>query len=141
MSLALNPGGFARLPNVFINQLKSLGPCTIAVYVALTGHCDEDRLAWPSCDRLAELTGYTRAWVTKALAELRRLGMIVRRGRKFRVVLYYVPLLGSVSPTTQDHVSSTAHKQYPLNKTQKTDHSWQDSTRPNLTMLTYREAQ
>jgi chromosomal replication initiation ATPase DnaA len=62
---------------------QKVGPYGIAIYSALALHADADtQEAWPSYNRLAELTGMSRRQAIRKVAELKALNMVVIEKRK-----------------------------------------------------------
>ena len=104
-----NGNGYSRIANDFLNEMPKLIPASIAVYLALSGHCGAKRLAWPSGKRIATLTGYDRARVVQATADLESRGLIERtKHRKNRVIVWRIPLhpkVRNVRYTEQDDSS------------------------------------
>ena len=90
---SFNGNGYTRIANDFLNELPNLKPTSIAIYLALSGHCSGKRVAWPSARRLGFKTGYCRAMVMEALRELKAFGLIEKTKRRVnRVVVWKVPL-------------------------------------------------
>ena len=104
-----NGNGYSRIANDFLNEMPKLRPASIAVYLALSGHCGKNRLSWPSGKRVAALTGYDRARVVEATADLEQRGLIERtKRRKNRVIVWKIPLhpkMRNVRCTAQDDAS------------------------------------
>ena len=73
----------------FVND-PSLRPSDRFVLLAIADHADDEGLAWPGQDRLAELTGYSRPTVSAAVKRLEAHGRIetsrkVRMSNRYRL--------------------------------------------------------
>ena len=111
-----NGNGYTRIANAFLNELPMLRPASIAVYLALCGHCSgKRRLSWPSSKRMARLTGYSLRRVKEATADLRTRGLIIPTGRKNRVIVWMIPmhpkLKGDASDTMQSKGAADGTRQ------------------------------
>ena len=111
-----NGNGYSRVANDFLNELPKLKPASIAVYLALCGHCGAKRLAWPSGKRVAALTGYNRARVVEATQDIEARGLIERtKHRKNRVIVWKIPIhpiVRNVRTIEQDTESVLSTEQY-----------------------------
>lgn len=58
-------------------HVSGISPSERLVLIAYADHADKRGYCWPSVDRLAEITGLSRATVTRANKRLRTLGLIV----------------------------------------------------------------
>ena len=72
-------GGFAVIP---VEVLKIGNGYAIAVYAAIAQHANREGYAWPSLDRLAEMTGWSRPTVVKAVKMLESSGAISKERRQ-----------------------------------------------------------
>lgn len=71
-------GGFAVIPA----EVFAIGNGhAIAVYAALAKHADREGVAWPSLDRLAEMTGWSRPTIVKAIKMLEA-AQVIRKTRR-----------------------------------------------------------
>lgn len=71
--------GFALIPA----EVLAIGNgYAIAVYAAIAQHADREGIAWPSLDRIAEMTGWSRPTVVKAVKMLEESGVLQKERRE-----------------------------------------------------------
>lgn len=71
-------GGFAVIPA----EVLAIGNgYAIAVYAALASHANRECVAWPSLDRLAGMTGWSRPTIVKAIKMLEA-AQVIRKTRR-----------------------------------------------------------
>lgn len=92
--------GFGLIP-AEVRALKS-GEC-VAVYDAIASHANKDGEAWPSIQRLCELTGWSRKIVERSIARLIEAGILTKE-RRFTAGmknsnLYRLTAYGRIVPT------------------------------------------
>jgi biotin operon repressor len=96
--------GFIAIPTeVYTNHFKGMSRSEIMVYIELSHHADNDDVAWPSIQHIAEDTGLSRIQVIRAINSLKEKGLLaVKReiGRANTYKIAKVTPQKPVSPTT-----------------------------------------
>jgi len=96
----LGPNDFyIRLKTAFCRRaLRLCKGAPLSVLNCLWCHVNRDHVASPSIETMMKQTGYSRGVVCNALAELERLGLIVKRPRHRQVTEYIVPAYAWFGP-------------------------------------------
>jgi len=109
---AWSPGSWLQLDKGAAERAHEVGAVSFTVYVLLARHLDARRECFPSVLRLAEMSGYHRGTVLRALERLESAGWIVTKRICGRHNVYHLPpiVTGSAcaTPTSRNNVTGSA---------------------------------
>jgi len=82
--------GFTAIPNLLIDHLVDLqiNPIELSVIIAIERHRFFRGTAWPSNERIAELTGYSARHISRIANELEQRNLLKIVHRAYRSNLY-----------------------------------------------------